>query len=134
MLAQNFKSAAELGLLDVEFEALRSTLRAFECGEVNGVDMTLYRETCGSPSCICGWAHHLSNGIAFPEIGNVRRFDGHNEANESLDGRLPLALRKLFGLAEAVDLSRITPEDAASALRNYLTNGDPNWGDIVSDR
>ena len=38
-------------------------------------DITKYRDDCGSPSCIIGWAVHLSN---------APRFEGHAVANDWL--------------------------------------------------
>ena len=38
-------------------------------------DITKYRHDCGSPSCIIGWAVHLSN---------APRFEGHAVANDWL--------------------------------------------------
>ncbi len=132
MLAQNFKTAAELGIVDAEYTALLAALYAFERGEVGGIDMGYYRHDCGSPSCICGWAHHLSNGAAFPEIANVREIEGHAAANHALERRLPVPLQKLFGLKGALNLDEATPERAVIAIRNYLSSGEPRWAEALA--
>lgn len=132
MLAQNLKTAAELGLIDSEYRALIATLHAFERGEVAGIDMSLYRHNCGSPSCICGWAYHLSAGAAFPELAKVRDLAGHQEVNCALGERLPNEVQKLFGLSGSLCLDGATPETAAIALRTYLSTGEARWAEALA--
>lgn len=133
MLAQNFQAPVALGISDAEFESLVATLSAMDRGEIDGIDMTHYRHECGSPACICGWAYSLSGGRAFSELAGVRHMEGHTEANLLLRRRLPTALRVLFGIQGTDSPSNPTPAQAAIALRNYLTHGEPRWAEALAD-
>src|SRR5207302_1502235 len=68
MLARSFLSAVDLGISEVERDALIATLFAFERGEIDNFTMRHFREECGTPACICGWANHFSEGRAFAEV------------------------------------------------------------------
>src|SRR5215472_8002838 len=48
MLARSFLSASDLGISEVEREALITTLFAFERGEIVNFTMRHFRETCGT--------------------------------------------------------------------------------------
>ena len=128
MLAQNYKTAEELGLAEVEVEALVTVLRMLECGDIarEQFHMGRFRDECKTPACICGWAHHISHGRAFSELASpcgpiilYRRASG--------------ALNDLFRLTEARGSGgEITPAQAAVALRNYLTHGEPRWVEAMT--
>jgi hypothetical protein len=131
VLAQNFKTANELGLADVEVEALITVLRMLERGDIARAQfhMGTFRHECRTPSCICGWAHYVSGDRAFPELSAAH----HG----------PLMLYRRFGhSASIVELFRltaargsggeITPAQAAIAVRNYLTYGEPRWGEAMA--
>jgi len=128
VLAQNFKTAKELGLADVELEALVKVLGMLERGEIvrEEFHMGHFRHECRTPACMCGWAHHISAGKAFPELtcslGPMilyRRFSG--------------ALVELFRLTAARGSGgEITPAQAAIALRNFLTHGEPRWAEAMA--
>jgi hypothetical protein len=70
VLAQNFKTAKELGLADAEVEALVAVLGMLERGDIARAEFHMghFRHECRTPSCISGWAHHISGGRAFPEL------------------------------------------------------------------
>ena len=70
MLAQNFKTAKELGLADVEVDALVTVLRMLEREDIKREEfhMGYVQHECKTPACICGWAYHISRGRAFPEL------------------------------------------------------------------
>lgn len=131
MLAQNFKTAAELGISEIEWSSLVATLFALQRGEVGGLNMGMYRHDCGTPACLCGWAHHLSEGRAFPELANVRGFFGHDRTNEELAQRLPRELSALFGITLST-VPRPTTDQAAIALRGYLTTGRQAWAEACA--
>ena len=131
MLAQNFKTAKELGLEEVEAEALVRVLRMLERGDIAAAEFHIgqFRHECRTPSCICGWAHHVSGGRAFPELSVA-----HHGAL-ILYRRLSHspAIVELFRLTAARGSGGdITPEQAAIALRNYLTHGEPRWAEATA--
>src|SRR5215469_16957630 len=71
MLARAFLSARDLSIIEVERDALIATLFAFERGEIDNFTMRRFREECGTPACICGWANHFSEGRAFVEVSTM---------------------------------------------------------------
>ena len=127
MLAQHFKTAQELGLSDVELGALITVLRMLERGDIAAADfhMGIFRHECRTPACICGWAHHITSGRAFPELtaqcGPLLLYR-----------RSSKALTELFRLTAARGSGgEITTAQAAIALRNYLTHGEPRWDEAM---
>src|SRR5262245_2159965 len=128
MLAQNFKTAQELGLADVEVAALVRVLGMLERGDIAAAEfhMGQFRHECRTPSCICGWAHHISSGRAFPEL-----ISQHGPL--LLYRRVTTALAELFRLtASRGSGGDITPAQAAVALRNYLTHGEARWAEAMA--
>src|SRR3954466_7679018 len=73
VLAQNFKTAKELGLADVEVEALITVLRMLEREDIaqEQFHMGRFRHDCRTPACICGWAPHVSRGQASPKLPSI---------------------------------------------------------------
>lgn len=145
MLAQSFQSAADIGINEIEFEALRTVLGMLERGELvhgkypmasmfrrpNEFNMgaTLDETSaCGSIGCICGWAHVVSGHQAFADFFNYKGDDTSEIINA-----MPVNLRRLFRFgAQLGALADIQPEQAARAIRNYLTIGDAKWHEAVS--
>jgi len=128
MLAQNFKTAKELGLADVEVDALAQVLGMLERGEIarDQFHMGHFRHQCRTPACICGWAHHISGGRAFPELSSPY-------GPIILFRRLSNSVIGLFRLTAARGSGGdITPAQAAIALRNFLTHGEPRWAETVA--
>lgn len=138
MLAQNFKSHVDLGIGEVEQTSLVKVLGMLERGELqhgmyplarmfrqsNESNMaTLLNEAnCGTIGCIAGWAHHISGGEAFPEI-----------AAGNWEVRWNRSLIDLFGIGRSIgSLYHLTPAQAATALRSYLTTGDAKWSEAVA--
>jgi hypothetical protein len=128
VLAQNFKTAAELGLAEIEVESLVKVLGMLERGDIarDEFHMGHFRHECRTPACICGWAHHVSRGHAFPELASpygpllLYRRVGH-------------PVSELFRLKAARGSGgEITPAQAAVALRSYLTDGEARWADAVA--
>lgn len=122
MLADNFKTAAELGLLEVEHQALITVLRMLERGEIaaSSFDMT---SLC---RCICGFSHFASNGAAFPEVSGPPN---------ALLIRLPESLQRLFMFRKSgypLASSNIKPPQAAVALRDYLRTGEERWSEALA--
>lgn len=132
MLAQNFKSASDLQISDVELSALITVLGMLERGELvheenmydypplgNKFNMgiALTQTSCGTLGCIAGWAYAVSNREAFTEIVSS---NGWNRKNKGLI--------KLFGIGYRTHyLSQYTTDQAAVALRSYLTTGEAKW-------
>ena len=128
MLAQNFKTAKELGLADVEVEALVTVLRMLERGDIAREEfhMGRFRHECRTPACICGWAHHLSRGRAFPELTSPY-------GPLILYRRLSSSISELFRLTAARGSGgEITPAQAAAALRTYLIHGETRWSEAMA--
>ena len=138
MLMQNFRTAADLGITDVEQAALVSVLYMLERQEVvthalargnqNSLFMFdyLYEDApgeCGTVACLCGWAHKLSHKQAFPELAG----DKHR-ITDTLAARLPQATQDLFWINTEFCSENPTIDQAAAALRRYLTTGHANWG------
>lgn len=135
MLAQNFKSAADLGIEEVELSALISVLYMLEREEVvlkfrsdgkqNAIHMDNYLAgddtECGTTGCIIGWAHKLSGRIAFPELRG-----SHWDATSKFERRLTREACDLF----YIDNNRSHPDrvdQIAAALRSWMTTGNARW-------
>ena len=127
MLAQNFKTATDLSITDIELEALIKVLKMFERQEILPKQFLMgnFFNECGTAACICGWAHKV-DARAFPEVRAERYMSGVR-----LSKRLSKAALRLFAIGEFI--SEPTPAEAAIALRNFLTEGEPRWGDILGD-
>jgi hypothetical protein len=137
MLAQNFKSAADLGITEPQLDALRKTLVLLETDRLvhaptsdtvmpNGYDFTGHfnmaewsgKHDCGTVACIGGTAELLA---------------GSDLGFRYCAGPKYQAVNDLFlGHGLQVPLSTITPSQAATALRSYLTTGDARWDLAVS--
>ena len=131
MLAQNFKTAADLGITEQQKDALIKTLVLMETNKMSHVPHTELRcppnidlefngffnmaysyaiADCGTVGCIRGTAEMIS-GVEFPVLD------------------LPDGLGDLFYSWGGGDPG---PAEAAIALRSYLTTGDPRWDLAVS--
>lgn len=134
MLAQNFMPPATLGLSDKEFEALVKVLGMFERGEVvhwsghwdgkpcqipNAFNMRLW--SCGTAHCIGGWAGTIIGERTLQEKTSSRFTDG-----------LSLLFYPRTNYLNFPMNHEITVDQAASALRNYLTTGQPNWDEATA--
>jgi hypothetical protein len=137
MLAQNFKTPADLGISDAEFEALLKVLRMMERGEIRAAPKdavfdrynireahTMFRMAstngsadCGTACCILGWAWHLDDGMA-------RHLFWETDQNP--------ALNELF-YTHTDGIYCRNPEQGAIALRNYLTFGEARWAEALAD-
>jgi hypothetical protein len=142
MLAQNFLPHADLGITEIERDALATVLGMLERGEIDtdhfAMDSVLFEGACGTVGCICGWAHIVSDRAAFPEVQRLL-------FGSLLQARVPLATIRLFAITGDVDQKDIyqsrlidrvrrqaSPEEAATALRSYLTTGEANWAEALA--
>ena len=127
--APNFKSANELALNDTEYQSLIKVLGMLERGELEhttpigrklslpfNMGTFLPHPECGSPGCIIGWARFLGGETSFARMMHQRC----------------VGLNHLFGGvgAKKKTLAYINVPEAAQALRNYLTEGEPRWEEI----
>jgi hypothetical protein len=129
MLERNFKSADELGLREVEHEALIRVLGLLERGELDDRKFNMKvlwvtdDQECGSRGCLCGWAYSVSGGLAFPEVGTGRHTD-----RVEMTMRMTDELRDLFWMRRPVLFCKgATIERTAEVLRDYLTTGKSTW-------
>lgn len=128
MLANNFRTATDLGISDIEFESLVKVLGMLERGEIKERQLHMHQvgsPECGTPACILGWARHVAHDSfphrIFPERGTM-------------------GVRDLFLMCAsartwtAVKSARagIGPAQAAIALRNYLVTGEPKWSEALT--
>lgn len=134
MLVANYLSADDLGIAEHHRDALIELLRRLETGEIEkapGEIEKIYakprnreffhlgswnqRCSCGTVRCIGGWAEHIS---------------GH-----TID-KMPVNFRVLCypGLIEddCDNVYDASVEQAAHALRNYLTLGEPMWSEVMA--
>lgn len=141
MLAQNFKTAAELNLTDKRFEALLGVLRMLERDELKHVALDetrarmSYRKprdrsfvfnmddiytysNCGTAACIAGACDlYFNSDFVDPK-------DGLADIDE--------VSKELYNLfcpdrVSPCDWKEISSSQAAMALRSYLTTGEPRW-------
>lgn len=127
MLAQNFKPADELLITEAQKDALIKTLVLLETGRLKHVpadvlairgehftghfnmDSWCWKSPCGTVACIAGTAEL---------IGNVKFTASPRNLNELFFPR---------NAGVAVNYEKITPEQAAIALRSYLTIDNARW-------
>ena len=130
MLAQNFKSAADLHMQDDEYAALIKVLGMLERGELRHVDdwqhtrgkllfnmetsgERINKNMCGTPACIGGWVAFLIGYKDTLQYVSSRRGELHKLYWQAPDGY-------------------ITVEQAARATRNFLVTGAPDWAQVLA--
>ncbi len=136
MLAQNFKTAADLKVTEAEFDALKHVLAMLERQELhpekhrdrNGqysptkpggfnMNCTYEQNECGTIGCIGGWCAvtmGLSDRIEINRYVKV------------------LHSHSLYDLYWSRCNETITPSQAAIAVRNFLTDGEPRWSEALA--
>lgn len=119
MLAQNFKTAADLGISDRELDALIKVLGMLEREEIDEAhfNMGIVGEPdCGTSGCLLGWTRVADKDVFFTLVCKACLFP----KNEGLE--------TLFYSGEAFDAA---PSQGAAALRSYLTTGEANWAEAL---
>lgn len=134
MLMQNFKSAIDLGITDAQKDALAKTLVLLETGKLKhevpssrassylpGLPFTGHfnMTAWGSPDPMCGTIACI--GGTAEMVGNVlfgAWWESENDNLRNLFAPQRLARHKWYD---------ITSEQAATALRSYLTTGEARW-------
>jgi hypothetical protein len=140
MLAQNFKSATDLKLTKQEYNALVTTLGMMERGEIKHV-ITNEDEEKGDYGTEFSALFNLASWASRFECGTVACIGGTAE----LIGKLkPYAISDKCGWYDMSDLDelcypkgdieyeKVTVEQAAKALRSYLTTGKANWAEALA--
>lgn len=137
MLAQNFQSASDLDISEQEHAALITVLGMLERNELvhhiapiigesgfaptipNGFNMECSgaQTDCGTMACIGGWVAIL--------MGRRDKF-----INQYVNTRNPNS--KIGRLYWGCTGSATTVEQAATALRNFLTDGDARWNEVIA--
>lgn len=148
MLAQNFKTATDLGITEVDYAALIQVLGMMERGELvddvrtfddeedptsQWFDMaTVLKEDrdCGTSGCICGWAYVISGRSAFSKF--IDAYQSYGQTCRIIRA-MPPDLVELFGFDLHPDeLVNRTQAKSAIALRSYLTTGQANWAEALA--
>ena len=140
MLAQNFKSAADLGISDKVYEALKKTLVLFETGKVmwQDVDSAINRGPDEGNNSPITFHFNMDQWAVKHDCGTIRCIGGMAEAigrfrfTEWGGGEImPPELESLFYPPVGMGWNKITVEQAAQALRNYLTTGGSQWRKVM---
>lgn len=127
MLAQNFKTPAELKITDAEFDALYKVLGMLEREELkhvdfakpegpNGFNLGCFKNqtACGTVACIAGWSDLL--------FGTT--FERQHSARTKGD--------PLINLFTPAKQDEVTTSQAAIGLRNFLTHGEARWAEALA--
>lgn len=143
MLAQSFKTAQELGLTNHEFESLVSLLGMLERGEFKYIPHeSITSDIWPPPDKELGTLpipFNMGNYYASSECGTVVCLAG---ASDSIfDTRFVYKSTGAYEQNKLYDLfhpsvqgrDEVTPDEAAIALRNFLTLGDPRWVEIIGE-
>lgn len=135
MLARTLMSAAALSIPEHMHAALLLVLSKLERGElVHGRPLDTYGEEtqipntfnmvtwdCGSAHCILGWARVLAEDNR----------NTHLRRLWSETVKFNPGLYKLCYPNVPCDINKITTDQAAFALRNYLATGNPDWASVL---
>lgn len=134
MLAQNFKTPAELQITDAEFEALVKVLGMLERGDIKPSKFSMHHpgdqdtwtiDDCGTPACIAGWARYVAGDRIFDRAAYSPSPYSQELSNLFMMGRARCDWPASPFLA--------TPHQAAIALRGYLTTGQTRWDEALAD-
>lgn len=123
MLAQNFKTAAELRIPESGYAALLKVLGRLEREEITAEKFTMKyvgEPECGAPGCILGHTREVC----------MEAYEALSFATNSRNG-----LENLFYPDDYPKNNgpyQATPSQAATALRSYLTTGRANWAEALA--
>lgn len=142
MLAQNFKAPADLGIEARWFEALVKTLGMLERGELRHTATAELKPLCSERVSPEAGLFNMNRWSVKFQCGTVCCLGGTAEAiGQFRFSGMPKKLIHLFhpGKEDNANLSRlggyeaITTEQAAIALRNYLTHGEARWAEALAE-
>jgi hypothetical protein len=142
MLAQNFMTPADLGLNDRQFDSLVKVLKLLEVGLLKHVSSPCYRYPGNTPDEINSQLDpsfdglfNMASWVCDSECGTVACIGGTAcllAGDPLLFVDDPCSTEELFYPPHGSQTSRITTDQAARALRSYLTTGDPKWTEAVA--
>lgn len=146
MLAQNFQTAEALGVTDAELDALIKVLGMLEREELRHAifDVRALFVPVTAPRSQVPWDglfNMVSWNSCVAECGTVCCIGGAAEIVGSLPRRSlsvrrdnNSALERLFFSVTAtpVEMAKITPAQAAIALRSFLSSGEPRWAEAMA--
>lgn len=128
MLAQNFKTPAELRMTDADFAAHLRFLGMLEREEISHKNILFFKgdgfnmalawapnPKCGTVGCIYGWTQWMQGKTV-----------------DRIPGALPEARHDLYCPRPPIRRHEITTAQAAIALRNYLTFGEARWSEAIA--
>lgn len=140
MLAQSFLAAEALGLVEPEHAALVTVLGMLERGELRHV-APAWPDDIDEPEGFAG-LFNMQFWFSNSECGTVACIGGTAELISGRNFRYAAALNKnLMELfypgyhepeARIADYDKITPTQAARAIRNFLTFGEPRWAEVLA--
>lgn len=141
MLARNFKTPGELDLSQEVFDALVSALNILERGEIEHIPRGDWR--CASKRFAGKHPRKFNMGAwdTPTSCGMVGCIGGLVEAISKVKLRtkyssptalVPLGLQELCYPDLSYSYDDITVEQAATALRQYLSTGEANWKSILT--
>ena len=128
-MMMNFKTPAELKISEQYHKALVDTLTLFESGKLkHHSEVRLPNEKAFS---LVSWRYGSVRGATC--IGGwVERLSGLDYMKEQKNWESDLD-KLFFPNLTSKDYHDCTVEQAATALRNFLTYGDPRWSTIFFD-
>lgn len=133
MLAQSFKAAADLGITEPQKEALMKTLVLLETGKLAHVPASSESDswpTFSGHFNMCNWSGRYDCGTIGCIGGTAEMIGGVSFG--PVYGFINSALKNLFlPPMNMATWHSITPAQAATALRSYLTYGDAKWQEAV---
>lgn len=118
---QDFLSASDLNISEDERRALVKVLGMLDAGQIRAetFDMSNWDGDCGMPCCLGGWAC---------KVGDDEDLLSHTAPWADQRGIDRLCFP---GGDDAYDAYDATPQQAAVALRNFLTTGQPRWHEAM---
>ena len=136
MLMQNFESAADLDLTEPQRDALIKTLGFMECGKIKHVSLDEVAFSDDSQEAVFSGLFNLSAWIDSDyRCGTVGCIGGTAEliSGVSFEGwENKWRLQQLFSPSTLIDhFDSVTVEQAARALRGFLTSGTADWSVFV---
>jgi hypothetical protein len=139
VLAQSFMTATDLGITEPHKDALIKTLVLLETGKLvhseSKTGKLVHSESSLKPSYSPKFTGHfnMASWCAEGSCGTVCCIGGTAEIISGTSFKLrnlPEKLDELFFIRprpHGCDWHDVTPEQAATALRSYLTTGDARW-------
>src|SRR5688572_22689470 len=134
MLAQNFMTAKDLQISEATRDALIKTLALMDSGGL--VHKNIDRLGIGTRRDLSfdGLFNMGVWGVKYPTCGTVCCIRGTAQlisGQEIGEDEWTYEMSDLFLAIETDALESITVEQAAMALRSYLTTGKPNWPEAM---